>query len=294
MALSKIKLNQIDASLVEMSTLSTDITLGGLTPSDSLVSTQAAVKSYVDTAVSGLPALASLYKGALDASLSPNYPAASVAEWYVISVAGKIGGASGVAVEAGDIVMCLTTNGGGTQAAVGTNFTIIQNNLIGAVTSSSSSSTDANIAVFDSTSGKIIKDGGTAISGLVPTSRQVNGHALSADVTLDTSDVAATEDKNYVTDADLTNLSNLSGTNTGDQDLSGLVVLANIITENFVSTLAQTEFVLDHTPTKILHVSRNGQILLAGSGNDYTITTDTVTVAVDLAAGENIEVLYIY
>jgi hypothetical protein len=42
-------------------------------------------------------------------------------------------------------------------------------------------------------------------------------------VVLDTSDIAATTDKNYVTDADLTTLSSTSGTNTGDQDLSELV-----------------------------------------------------------------------
>jgi hypothetical protein len=42
-----------------------------------------------------------------------------------------------------------------------------------------------------------------------------------------TADIAASTNKNYVTDNDLTNLSNLSGTNTGDQDLSGYELLSN-------------------------------------------------------------------
>jgi len=42
-------------------------------------------------------------------------------------------------------------------------------------------------------------------------------------VSLDTGDVSSILNNRYVTDLDLTNLSNLSGSNTGDQDLSGLV-----------------------------------------------------------------------
>ena len=42
-------------------------------------------------------------------------------------------------------------------------------------------------------------------------------------VVLDTGDIAEVTDKNYVTDAEKTVLSNTTGTNTGDQDLSGLV-----------------------------------------------------------------------
>lgn len=42
-------------------------------------------------------------------------------------------------------------------------------------------------------------------------------------VVLDTGDISAVTDKNYVTDAQLTVIQNTSGTNTGDQNLSGLV-----------------------------------------------------------------------
>lgn len=71
-----------------------------------------------------------LLQGAIDCSASPNYPAAKKdMSWYV-SVAGKIGGASGDAVEAGDVVICIADTQGGTKAAVGTSFTIMQKNMI--------------------------------------------------------------------------------------------------------------------------------------------------------------------
>lgn len=63
-----------------------------------------------------------------------------------------------------------------------------------------SSATDGNIALFDGITGKVIKN-----STVSPTSFAT----------------ALGTDDNYVTDAEKTKLSNLSGTNTGDQDLSG-------------------------------------------------------------------------
>jgi hypothetical protein len=56
----------------------------------------------------------------------------------------------------------------------------------------------------------------------VPNSRTINGNALTSNITLDTSDIAATTDKNYVTDAQLTVIGNTSGTNTGDEDQASI------------------------------------------------------------------------
>lgn len=61
------------------------------------------------------------------------------------------------------------------------------------------------------------------VSGLVPKTYEVNSKALSGNITLNTSDISDTLNKRYVTDANLTVLGNTSGTNSGDQDLSGLV-----------------------------------------------------------------------
>jgi hypothetical protein len=116
-------------------------------------SADAATKGYVDTAVTGLLD----YKGVIDCSANPNYPAALVGDFYVVSVAGKIGGASGVAVEPGDSIICKVDNAGGTQASVGADFNIIEGNLNGAVIGPSSS-TDNAVTRFDGTTGKIIQN----------------------------------------------------------------------------------------------------------------------------------------
>lgn len=105
-----------------------------------------------------------VFKGVIDCSTNPNYPASDGGWLYVVSVAGKIGGASGVIVEIGDQILCLATNGGGTQASVGSSFSVLQTNINNAVTSSSVTSTDSTVALFDGTSGKVIKDSAKTIS----------------------------------------------------------------------------------------------------------------------------------
>lgn len=78
---------------------------------------------------------AMVYKGAIDAGLNPNYPAANTGDTYRISVAGRIGGSLGPKVEKGDILICHTDGSpSGTQAAVGANWDIIQTNIDGALT----------------------------------------------------------------------------------------------------------------------------------------------------------------
>lgn len=65
-------------------------------------------------------------KGSIDASANPNYPAGAVGDVYRISVAGKIGGAAGFKVSAGDTIICFVASAAGTQAAVGANWNIKQ------------------------------------------------------------------------------------------------------------------------------------------------------------------------
>ncbi len=78
-----------------------------------------------------------LYKGAIDASTNPNYPAADAGHTYRISVAGKIGGASGKNVEVGDLLICnVDGTAAGTDSVVGTKWDIIQTNIDGALTTS--------------------------------------------------------------------------------------------------------------------------------------------------------------
>lgn len=65
----------------------------------------------------------------LDCSGNPNYPASDAGDTYIVTVAGKIGGASGEEVTVGDMIVCKETNAGGTQATVGSKFFIVQANI---------------------------------------------------------------------------------------------------------------------------------------------------------------------
>lgn len=95
--------------------------------SDTIIPTEKATREAIDASFTTQAAMR--YKGALDCSTNPNYPAATVGDTYMVSVAGKVGGASGIVVEAGDFVIASATNAGGTQASVGTSWDVIQVNV---------------------------------------------------------------------------------------------------------------------------------------------------------------------
>ena len=99
-------------------------------------------KQYVDNLVTGVLR----FKGSTDCSGNPNYPAATLGDAYVVSVAGKIGGAAGITVEAGDVFFAIATNAGGTQAAVGSSWDVVQYNLVGVLLSANNLSDVANVA----------------------------------------------------------------------------------------------------------------------------------------------------
>lgn len=73
-------------------------------------------------------------KGLLDCSLNPNYPAALKGDAYTVNVAGKIGGPAGTDVQVRDVIYCTADNAGGTEAAVGASWNVIQGNLVQATT----------------------------------------------------------------------------------------------------------------------------------------------------------------
>lgn len=93
------------------------------------VPTQFAAKAYIDGRVTGVMS----FKGDIDCSTNPNYPAGTKGESYVASVGGKIGGASGKSVDAGDLIICRANNAGGTEAAVGASWFVLEHNLAGAL-----------------------------------------------------------------------------------------------------------------------------------------------------------------
>lgn len=121
-----------------------------------------AIKSYADGLLGANDAMT--YKGVIDASTNPNYPDADAGDTYKISVAGKIGGASGPNVEVGDMVICLVdSTATGDHATVGANWNIIKVNIDGSV-SGPASSTDNAITRFDGTSGQIIQNSSATLS----------------------------------------------------------------------------------------------------------------------------------
>lgn len=117
---------------------STDTTLAG--NSDTIIPSQKAIKAYVDGLIAANDAM--VFKGVIDASANPNYPAADAGHTYRISAAGKIGGASGPNVENGDLLICLTdATAAGDHATVGANWAIVQTNIDGALTTANIGST---------------------------------------------------------------------------------------------------------------------------------------------------------
>jgi hypothetical protein len=132
--------------------------------SDTRVATQKAVKAYIDGVVTGGAAGVMVFQGTIDCSANPNYPAANAGAVYKVSVAGKIGGSSGVNVEVGDTMYCTSTAASGNQATVGSSWNIVQENIDGAVTGPASA-TDGHVALFNGSTGKIIKDSGLTLAG---------------------------------------------------------------------------------------------------------------------------------
>lgn len=181
MATQKIKLSKqsyfddnLDANAKKITNLATPID-----------NSDAVNKSYVDNILEALNGVQ--YKGVIDCSTNPNYPAANAGHMYKVSVAGKIGGVSGISVSIGDEILCtVDSSATGDQATVGANWNIVHSsgtgNVIGAA-----SSTDNAIARFDATTGKIIQNSLVTIddtgSTNIPSgqSYKINGVALTQD-----------------------------------------------------------------------------------------------------------------
>jgi len=116
------------------------------------IATTAFVVAEVASAVTGLLD----FKGSTDCSANPNYSAASKGDAYYVSVAGKIGGASGKSVDVGDVYVASADNAGGAEGSVGTSWFVLEHNLAGAlvaannlsdVASASSARTNLGLAI---------------------------------------------------------------------------------------------------------------------------------------------------
>lgn len=142
--------------------------------------TQIATTAMVQAAIAAYLALNDVerLKGAIDCSSNPNYPAADAGDGYRVSVAGKIGGASGVNVDVGDKIVCFTdSSASGNHATVGANWFVLNTNIDGAVFNTTDTSVaDEDFVTFTGTGGKSVKK---LAKGLVP-QRLANITALRA------------------------------------------------------------------------------------------------------------------
>ncbi len=133
------------------------------------------------------------YKGAIDCSGNPNYPAADAGHMYRVSVAGKIGGASGLTVGAGYYIIChVNSSPSGDQATVGANWDLMVNNEEGEIFGPASSTVD-HIMLFNNTVGTLAKDSGIIISDVVLKTRTINGYDLSANRVIGPDDILVPE-----------------------------------------------------------------------------------------------------
>lgn len=131
-----------------------------------------ALTGHPEWAPGGSASDAMKYKGNIDASGNPNYPAATAGWVYGFSSDGKIGGVNGTAVKARDSMICQVDTVAGDQAAVGDNWDVLDNSVTDAV-AGPISSTNGNIVLFDGTSGRVIKDGGVSASSFQPASASI-------------------------------------------------------------------------------------------------------------------------
>jgi hypothetical protein len=114
--------------------------------------TQIATTAFVKAEFGNVDAL--IYKGVQDCSANPDYPAADAGHVYKCSVAGKIGGASGVDVTVGDLIICDTdSTSTGNDATVGSKWSVVQGDLsiIDNLTSTST------INALSANQGKVLK-----------------------------------------------------------------------------------------------------------------------------------------
>ncbi|MET4283574.1 hypothetical protein [Bradyrhizobium sp. LA6.12] len=219
--------------------------------SDTRVASQKAVKAYADARIAAQDAM--VFKGPTDCSGNPNYPAADRGHTYRVSVAGKIGGASGIVVEVGDMFICLTDGtASGNQATVGSSWSVIQTNIDGAMTGPASS-TSGNVPSFNGTSGKVLQDSGLPIAALTgawtsytPTVSAGTGTFTSASATgvykqigktvLFTVTITITTNGSGATNVTVTNPVNTNGSNAGafgrEVGVSGKMLQGVINTSN--------------------------------------------------------------
>ncbi len=228
--------------------------------------TDAANKQYVDDAVTGLFD----FKGSTDASTNPNYPAALKGDAYVVSVAGKIGGASGRSVDIGDVYFATADNAGGTEASVGTSWEVLEHNLIGALLAAN------NLSELASPSTARTNLGATTVGAnifTVTNPSAIRFLRVNADNTVTLLDAAGFR----------TAIGATGGTEVKRETPTGTVNGSNM------------DFTLANTPNSgTEEVFLNGLLQDSGGSNDYTIAGAVISFVIAPVSGDKIRVNYTF
>ena len=118
------------------------------------------------------------YKGAIDCSANPNYPAANSGDLYRAIAAGKIGGASGTTVAQGDLFFCLSDGtAAGTEAGVGASWAHMVATGGSSASALASATTSVNVSAATApSSGQVL----TATSSTAATWQSPSGGTASS------------------------------------------------------------------------------------------------------------------
>lgn len=251
----------------------------------SVNNTQIATTAYVTTAINNVlnASNAMVFKGTIGTSGSVTSLPAShqVGDVYVVSTAGSYAGQT---CEAGDMIVCTATG----TASKNSDWTVVQSNINGAVTGPSGS-VDSHVAIFDSSTGKVIKDSGFTIGTNVPS------NAVFTDTVYTHPSYTA---KTGVPTANQT--PSFGGTFTVTQpasDATGHIVEMNSRTVTIPNTTASASangLMTSADKTKLDTIAKGAQVNQNAFSNvkvgSITVAADNATDTLTLIAGSNVTI----
>lgn len=122
-----------------------------------------------------------------------------------------------------------------------------------------------------------------------PTSTVVSINTLSGVVTLTTANINDATNKRYVSDAQLVVLGNTSGTNTGDQNISGLMVKANNLSDLTSVSTAKTNLSLVKGDVGLSNVDNTSDATKNAAAvtlTNKTLTSPAITTPMGIVKGD--------